>query len=201
MKNNQKKAEYIDGEIWKPIKQYEKGFMYEVSNLGRVRNAKNHGLMNFEQRKGRGTCDKKEGYYSVRLWNFETNKRRWFLLHRLIAEVFIPNPNNMECVNHIDGNKLNNKLSNLEWCSIAENNRHARKMGLNKGGFKPLVSHEERKNIEKYYSCGMRVSEIAKLYGVTTSCIYIMKARNQIVLKRQNKDENITTRDRTYKKI
>ena len=201
MKNNQKKAEYIEGEIWKPISRYSDGYYYEISNLGRVRNANNLGLIRLEQGKGRGTCDDKQGYYFARLWNFETKKRRWFLVHRMLAESFIPNPNDMECVNHIDGNKLNNDLSNLEWCSITENNIHARRTGLNKGGFQPIVPHEERKNIEKYYSEGMRVVEIAKIYGVTTSCIYAMKSRNLIILTKAKKNENFTRGNKSYQKI
>lgn len=56
--------------------------------------------------------------------------RKNFLYHRLLAEVFIPNPNNLPQINHIDGNPLNNDLSNLEWCTAKDNNIHAIKKGL-----------------------------------------------------------------------
>ena len=53
-----------------------------------------------------------------------------FWVHRLLAEYFIPNPNGYDCVNHIDGVKTNNSLDNLEWCTKAQNNRHAREHDL-----------------------------------------------------------------------
>lgn len=64
------------------------------------------------------------GYYSVVV------RRRTKMLHRLIAQAFIPNPEGKQYVNHKDGNKLNNRVENLEWCTIAENNKHARDTGL-----------------------------------------------------------------------
>ncbi len=64
------------------------------------------------------------GYRVVSLT--KDGKKKDHKVHRLLAIAFIPNPNNYECVNHIDGNKLNNSLYNLEWCSKGYNNRHAR---------------------------------------------------------------------------
>jgi len=64
------------------------------------------------------------GYYSVGI------RRKTHMVHRLVAQAFIPNPDNKPFVNHKDGNKLNNHVDNLEWCTCAENNAHARETGL-----------------------------------------------------------------------
>lgn len=64
------------------------------------------------------------GYYSVGI------KRKTYMVHRLVALAFIKNPGAKPFVNHIDGNKLNNNVTNLEWCTVQENNQHARDIGL-----------------------------------------------------------------------
>ena len=76
----------------------------------------------------------REMSYTVNNRGYQTVviRRKTHMIHRLLAQAFIPNPDNKPCVNHIDGNKLNNQVSNLEWCSIQENNLHARQTGLHK---------------------------------------------------------------------
>lgn len=69
------------------------------------------------------------GYYALGLETPKSNNKsrlqKIYKIHRLLAEYFIPNPDNKPCVNHKDGNKLNNSLSNLEWATISENTKHA----------------------------------------------------------------------------
>ena len=64
----------------------------------------------------------KDGYEIVSLW--KNNKRKSFRVHRMVAELYLPNPHNKPQVNHKDGNKTNNKLENLEWATASENNKH-----------------------------------------------------------------------------
>lgn len=78
------------------------------------------------------------GYPSVCLYN--ENGGKFFLVHRLMAEAFLPNDESKKYVNHIDGNKANNLLFNLEWCTHSENMQHAWKLGLSK------TSEKQRQN-------------------------------------------------------
>lgn len=71
-----------------------------------------------------------DGYLRVQLW--EHNSCEYVSIHRLVAEEFIPNPMNKPFVNHIDGNKSNNSVNNLEWCTQQENIQHAWDTGLSK---------------------------------------------------------------------
>lgn len=108
-------------EVWKPIPGFEN---YEVSSEGRVRsigrweNTK-HGGMRF--RKGRilKQVDRGNGYQCVGIFNEEGH--RLVNIHRLVAEVFLPNPDNLPQVNHKDECKSNNSVENLEWCSVEYN--------------------------------------------------------------------------------
>lgn len=74
-----------------------------------------------------------------------------YALHRLVALTFIENPENKPFVNHIDGNKLNNKAENLEWLTCSENNLHAHKIGLNKGSKREVIQYDlEMNQIQKF---------------------------------------------------
>lgn len=100
-------------EIWKPIEGYEN---YEVSNHGHVRNTKKDGRL-------MTACRVTHGYLAVSL--SKDGKRRFRLLHRLVAEAFIPNPDGKPQVNHKDRVKTNNCIDNLEWVTCEENITHA----------------------------------------------------------------------------
>lgn len=111
-------------EVWKDIKGYEN--RYQVSNLGRVKRLPNgRGINSREQIKSTNRVNK-DGYIVITLPNGERP------LHRLVAETFIPNPDNKETVNHIDGNKQNNCVDNLEWATRHEQLVHAYKLNLKK---------------------------------------------------------------------
>lgn len=88
------------------------------------------------------------GYYRVCLWDNKIKKR--FFRHRLVAEYFIPNPLNKQFVNHIDGNKSNNNVSNLEWCNKSENEKHAYKLGLKPKQGIPFICIFKDKTLKLY---------------------------------------------------
>ena len=98
-------------ETFVKIEGFEK---YEVSNLGKVRNIKSGRIIK--------PFLNNSGYLLHCLC--ENNKKKNLLLHRIIATAFIDNPEEKPCVNHIDENKTNNDLSNLEWCTVRENIIH-----------------------------------------------------------------------------
>lgn len=111
-------------EAWKDIPNFE-GY-YQVSNFGRIRSitrkAKTKILNNnYRTIKGQliSPAKTKDGYLKVSL--SKKHKRYYFRVHRLVANAFLSNPNNYPVINHKDENKLNNRVDNLEWCSIKYN--------------------------------------------------------------------------------
>lgn len=109
-------------EIWKDIEGYEG--KYQVSNLGRVRSIERKCRMVYERRRRvreriLKVEVKTDGYCRVTLSS--PTKRRREYVHRLVSEAFIPNPLNKSTVNHKDGNKRNNAVTNLEWLTLKEN--------------------------------------------------------------------------------
>lgn len=103
--------ESVSKEVWIKVKGYP---LYSISNLGRLRNDKSDKIL-------KGGLDK-DGYTQFILCN--NGERSHGRLHRLVAEAFIPNPENKPQVNHIDGNKANNSANNLEWVTNQENQAH-----------------------------------------------------------------------------
>ncbi len=108
-----------NNEVWKDVKGFE-GF-YQVSNLGNVR-SKIRKVSNGSIRPSRTLVSKGTDYQAVQLWM--NNKGYNKLVHRLVAEAFIPNPDNLPEVNHKDKNPKNNCVENLEWVSTAYNVKH-----------------------------------------------------------------------------
>lgn len=101
----------------KKIDGYDKYYIYD-----------NGDVLNIETQKVLKGSIGQHGYKYYRL--SQNNKKTMFYAHRLVAEYFLPNPNNLPVVNHKDGNKLNNEVSNLEWTTYSENAEHAHKNGL-----------------------------------------------------------------------
>lgn len=108
-------------EVWKDIKGYEGA--YQVSNLGNVKSLRREHPVNKCCRDRILKPQTQRGYSRVMLWSGVDS--RWESVHRLVAEAFLQNPENKQQVNHIDGNKRNNCVSNLEWVTPSENVRHS----------------------------------------------------------------------------
>lgn len=126
----------------------------------------------------------KYGYCEVELYG---NKRKRFKIHQLVALTFIPNPSNLPQVNHEDGNKKNNHVSNLKWCDSLYNLTHARETRLNtsippsngKGekNSRSILTENKVLEIREKASKGKTHKELSKEYGVATSTISGIVAR------------------------
>lgn len=146
--------------------------MYQVSSLGRVKSlcswCGNKFVKQYKQvEKILKSKPKKNGYPLVTLrYN---NKIEYKTIHRLVAETFIPNPNNYPVVNHIDGDKTNNNINNLEWCTQKQNMTHAYTNGLLKPP--PLLWKgklgKEHNRSKKVHQINKETNEIVNtFYGV-----------------------------------
>lgn len=157
-----KKIDDLEGEEWKLIIDN-----YYISNQGRLRNGNR--LL---------TLSEHNGYYCYNL------KRKQQRVHRLVAEKFVDNPKNLKIVNHINGNKLDNKYTNLEWCTHTENVNHAIKMGLKKNVKKVIQFDKDNNIISMFDSC---VDAERKL-GINQSNINMCcKGKSNIYDKDKNK--------------
>lgn len=171
-----------DDETWKPIPKFET--FYEVSNLGRVRSLERVIERNFRNETyiRKATLLKpstSRGYLNVKLYDGKA-KGTSLSVHRLVALCFIPNIHKLSKVNHINGNKLDNKASNLEWCTHNYNVKHAYDTNLKKranfvgsANKTAKLNEEIVKFIREEYSTGeSSYPKLAKKYNISTSNIY-----------------------------
>lgn len=153
-------------EIWATPKSFPN---YEASNLGRVRNKKTGRIL-------RGSKQSR-GYRQISLTH--EGKVTVTRVHRLIIEAFIPQPKGKKSVNHKDGDKQNNVLSNLEWCNHSENAIHAYQTGLcsNKGDthYNRKLTDVDIKQVRVLLSENHSIKELAEKYQCSDSLIYIIK--------------------------
>lgn len=120
--------ENLPNEVWKPIEEAKGKYM--ISSMGRVKNTATGKILK-PQKTYKMTKNKGYLYPAVRLYIYPHEKRtKTFFIHRLVAKYFVDNPNGYKIVNHKDGNIRNNDASNLEWCTIQYNLKHAVEHGL-----------------------------------------------------------------------
>lgn len=155
-------------EKWEKIKGYED--YYEISSLGRVKS-----LIRKKVRSRNRPTTKKEniltnfynesGYPTVTIR--VNRKQKGFLIHRLIAQHFIPNPNNYLIVNHLDGDKKNFSIDNLEWTTSSLNQKHAYDTGLRK----KKISDSDKIEILRLRKEGLTYYKIADIFNVSYQLI------------------------------
>ncbi|HTJ53771.1 MAG TPA: NUMOD4 motif-containing HNH endonuclease [Cyclobacteriaceae bacterium] len=166
-------------EIWIDIVGYNGN--YQISNLGRVKSiGRKVDSINHKKKSTSTVHEKilkssKYRYESVFLSKSGISKMA--LVHRLIATVFIPNPENKPQVNHKNGNKLDNRIENLEWCNASENSIHAYKNNLTKAvkgelvGSSKLLESEASELLQLHYMYGLNQRKTAKEYNLCQATI------------------------------
>lgn len=130
-----------NNEIWTTVENLSN---YEISSKGSIKSKLKNRIMK--------TWKNNSGYSQISLVDDRGITVKW-LVHRLVATAFLPNPINLPYVNHKDGNKQNNEVDNLEWCTCSENILHARKTGLNPYNFptKGRKLSGKKKSLSSYH--------------------------------------------------
>lgn len=167
-------------EKWADVPGFEG--IYRVSTTGRLcslprTDARGWHIKGRIMSTDKGACG---GYPRVNLFG-KGKKRLSVPIHRLVAEAFIPNPDNLPQVNHKDGNKLNNTVENLEWVSCSENVAHAVRTGLMTNHFFAMYgeahpghkySDAQVEDIRRMYASGIKGTAIARKYGMSKAHVY-----------------------------
>jgi hypothetical protein len=156
-----------DKEIWVPVKGFEG---YEISTKGRFRSYWKKGFKNLKKKLIKTPKYLKihksitTGYYMIGLSNDDGQKPT--NVHHLLAVAFIPNPENLPCVDHIDRDRTNNALSNLRWASYQQNNTNVVRKKKNSSGIRGVGITEDGRQ-KKYYAHAKIGEEKVKLYFYT----------------------------------
>jgi hypothetical protein len=169
-------------EKWKKIKGYEK--FYEISNKGRLKSLERY---NDIKNPGKGIYYRPEKImkpstsdrYEIATLTVN-GKVKYISIHRLVAEAFIPNPENKPYVNHIDGNTFNNKVENLEWVTNSENQKHGVYV-IGNGVAKPVIAYDKKtgekklqfkslKNASKWLLDSGKTKDKTCITGIIKSC-------------------------------
>lgn len=155
-------------EFWEDIKGYEG--LYKISNLGNIKSFKR-----YKEGKLLNPKSDKDGYKEIGIRDINGD-RKFKRIHRLVAETFLPNPENYDYINHKDNNPSNNNINNLEWCSLEYNNKYRFTHGnaSHKGSKSPVASINEDIAIKIYilgHSGKYTESEIAKMFSTTRSVV------------------------------
>lgn len=158
-------------EVWRWVKGYEG--IYKVSNIGNV--------MSMDNRNGRKPGYIKKLYvgkrgYKVTDLKYQNRKRKNVKVHRIVAEAFIDNPLSKPQVNHINGDKHDNRVHNLEWATAKENTRHAIKNGLlvpltKNHSYNMKYSNEQCQDVIRRVKSGMKYAEAGEIYSMPYSTV------------------------------
>lgn len=142
---------------WKILKENEN---YSINEKGEIKN-------NITKKILSPSINKDSGYYQIDLW--KDNKSRKYTLHRLVANNFIPNPENKPTVDHIDGNRLNNNVSNLRWATYSEQNSRFNTFGVRSEKIKVIninggeLIFNRIKDVAEYFDCNIsNISQMLK---------------------------------------
>ena len=159
----------LNKEVWKSISKTP----YQISNMGRVRvkrktyNSTKATFTNFKIIRPSNNGN----YLFVKV----NDGRRIGYVHRLVAKAFVSNPHNYRVVNHLDGNKLNNKANNLEWTTFEGNSLHAFKAGLSPAGINSVKSSFNLDDLKEIYylsTIGLNYADISSITGFNKKNIY-----------------------------
>jgi hypothetical protein len=154
-------------EKWKIIPEAPK---YEASTLGKIRNAETKRELKFSEIR--------RGYKIFKAYYKDGDKRN-MTVHKAVATTFVPNPDNLPQLNHKNGNKADNRMENLEWCTCKQNIKHAFKEGLRKKTYtiehRAKITEKMARRIKMGLEMGLRQNELVDIYNVSKSTVEGMK--------------------------